>query len=163
MQKILAEKSGVLNWLLDGHRDVMENPHIVRDLPAECVEAAEDLYRSMNLYQRWLDDETAPSDDNKLWMTVDGSWQGFTGWCHDQHEATGTKHKFGQALAVEGHPSVPLSVGTGKYERTVRFRTGLTWNPEHLKREDSEKDPAKDPAKGDLHPNEMRSETELAT
>jgi len=121
--------------MLDGHRDIMENPHIIRDLPEECVEAAKDLYRSMNLHQRWLDDETTPADDDKLWITVDESWQSFTAWCHDQREPSGTKHKFGQALAVEGHPSVVVRVGQGKDTPTVRLRTGLTWSAEHLERE----------------------------
>ena len=138
VQKILAEKSGVLNWMLDGHRDIMENPHIIRDLPAECVEAAKDLYRSMNLYQRWIDDETVPGDDNNKqdWITVDASWRSFTEWCQDQRETSGTKHKFGQALAVEGHPSVPVHVDIGGGKRsTIRRRQGITWSPEHLKRD----------------------------
>ena len=121
--------------MLDGHRDVMKTPHIIRDLPKECVDAAKDLYRSMNLYQRWLDEETTPIDDDKLWIAVDESWRSFTAWCLDQHEASGTKHKFGQALAAEGHPSVPVRVVEGEETRTVRCRTGLSWTAEHLKRD----------------------------
>jgi len=137
VQKILAEKSGVLNWMLDGHRDVMENPHIIRDLPKECVDAAKDLYRSMNLYQRWLDDETTPSgDSNKQdWITVDASWRSFTAWCHDQRETSGTKHKFGQALAVEGHPSTPVHIDGDVKRSTIRRRQGITWSPEHIAQE----------------------------
>jgi len=92
----------------------------------------------MNLYRRWIDDETVPGDDNNKqdWITVDASWRSFTEWCQDQRETSGTKHKFGQALAVEGHPSVPVHVDIGGGKRsTIRRRQGITWSPEHLKRD----------------------------
>ena len=136
VEKILAEKSGVLNWMLNGYRDVMANPSIIRELPAECVEAANEMYRSMNLYQRWLDDETVPSgdEDKQNWITVEESWQSFTAWCHDQRETSGTKHKLGRALTVEGHPSEPVREDSKQSDRTVRRRKGITWSPEHHER-----------------------------
>jgi P4 family phage/plasmid primase-like protien len=137
-EKLKAEYPGILNWALEGYRDAVQNPSVLTDLPQECIEAAEQMYQAMNVYQRWKAEETVPSDNADEWITVDDSWQGFVGWCGDQHEKTGTKHKFGSSLKAEGHPSEVVwrssDAGQEGPGRSARVRRGLAWNEQHHER-----------------------------
>jgi putative DNA primase/helicase len=140
-EKLKAEHSGILNWMLDGYRDAVQNPSVLTDLPAECIDAAEKMYQAMNVYQRWMAEETVPSDNKAEWILVDGrfgSWEQFTGWCAGQRETSGTKWKFGNGLAELGHPSksewIPAEEGQIGPGGTKRVRVGLAWSEQHHQR-----------------------------
>ena len=76
-------------------------------------------------YQRWMSEDTTDSEKPEEWISVGQAWHAYQRWCADGRENPGTKHKFGQALGREGHPSRVVRVGTRRWMTTSRVVRSL--------------------------------------
>lgn len=91
LDKLRAEGSGILNWLLEGLARFRE---VGLDVP-EHVKAARDAYRSsQDLAKRWLDERTQPDAANRV--TNEAGYADFVGWW--QGESPGTRPPYTRHL-----------------------------------------------------------------
>lgn len=123
-----TEGSGVLRWMLEGLRDVIANPMIIRDLPDACVQLREEMFSETNPVRRWLvaNTEPCPCEDSKDCVTNPEAWTSFTRQMDIEREVKVSHNSFSRALTDAKYPVLTVRIG-GKI---VKVRKGLRFNEE---------------------------------
>ncbi|ROP37450.1 hypothetical protein [Saccharothrix texasensis] len=135
---VKTEASGVLLWMLEGLRDVIANPMIIRDLPEACTRLRAEMYAETNPVRRWLAERTepCPCEDGSECVTHAAAWQNFTKMMDYEREAKITNNAFGRAVKDAGHPAVSArrKEADGK-SKVVKIRKGLRFTEEERLRQ----------------------------
>lgn len=128
--KLLAERSGILNWCLDGLREYIDAGRKL--VPPEAFAAATEEYRSeADVVQRFLDDECVITGDRGDFIPRREGYAAFVSWARDNGEPVLSTRKFAAKLRDTGvfiDPKVAhVHDESGKrvslrYYRGIRFR-----------------------------------------
>lgn len=101
MSEMLAEfrkeKSGILNWMLDGYLDYRENGF--REPPA-VLEAIQDYREEMDVLGRFIDEYCFVS--SQVSIPASQIWKVYHGWCDDNGEHAMSSKKLNASLRERG-------------------------------------------------------------
>lgn len=107
-KKILLNKSGVLNWLLEGVREVLKNEEII--VSKRCEDFLEKFRKESNLAIRFIEDQDLiKSSSHTIGFQI--LYQRFLEFCKDQGEKPLTQRIFNAELKKLGFHSVRRSQG----------------------------------------------------
>lgn len=115
LAELVADGSGILNWLLQGLSDWHEHPHWV----APAVHSATEAYRSeQDLLGEFLRDmcELGP----RYKVSVSGLYKVYEGWCGEAGEEPLGKRTFGDLLRQKGIEGKKADKGVRMY-RGIRL------------------------------------------
>jgi putative DNA primase/helicase len=119
-EKLLAERSGILNWCLMGFVQWREQGGL---RPPECVLAATEEYRGENdVLGTWLA-ECCTKNANAV-AEAGTLYRCYRHWCEDRGEHVQTATAFGMALERLGFTSERPSSGQWR-NRTIRRGLGI--------------------------------------
>ena len=107
-KKILANKAGVLNWLLEGVREVQQNEEIF--VSKRCDNFLERFRKDSNLAIRFVEDKELVSSTGGI-IGFQVLYQCFKEFCNDQGEKALTQKSFNDELRKLAFHSVRRSQG----------------------------------------------------
>ncbi len=107
-KKILSNKAGILNWILDGVQEVLNNEEIF--ISKQCNNFLEKFQEDSNLTFRFVDEYEISKSYNKT-IPFQELYQSFLQFCKDQGEKPFTQRNFNSELKKLGFNSVRRNGG----------------------------------------------------
>ena len=140
-EKLKAEASGIINWAIEGAKNVLRNDYAIAYADTELnKEQVQDFKRENNPIYDWIENNCLFGDDHKLNITT--SFESFKREVDDYHHAK-SKSKFTRdlkATLLEMHPhkewrSLPMRFD-GRLSRGI---VGLTLREDYEREQELEK------------------------
>ena len=100
IERLLAERDGILGWMLEGYADWRE---IGLSPPARVVQAAEDYFDEEDLVGQWIAECCACGPEHRA--TSRHLFQSWSGWAHDAGTEADSQKTLGDALRERGFRS----------------------------------------------------------
>lgn len=121
-RRLTAEKSGILNWLIKGALDYLNEGRTI-PVTATMVEALGNYWEASSPLGEWMD-TWCDLTDRDAKENASALWEAFKKWCEAQgieHPNPKTQTAFGRALSERHIMSVKGGKGV-KYRRGIRLR-----------------------------------------
>lgn len=123
LARLEREKSGILNWMIDGALEWLTTRKIPQ--PSAMTEVLSDFWADSSPMLEWMGEWCDTSDPNAKTPAKD-LWENYKQWCEDSgRENFGNPTSFGRALRDKQH-------GVWKDSRGVRWRKGIALRTQGL-------------------------------
>jgi putative DNA primase/helicase len=114
--KLMAEKSGIFNWLINGYRKYIDNDlGGFRESPA-ILEATSAYRRREDIFQEYLDERCII--DKEMTVTKSDLYSDYIKWCDLGNDLPETQQKFGNM--VHSHLATKIKDIRIKYDRGLK-------------------------------------------
>lgn len=122
LEKLAAEKPGILNWLIAGCLDWLTTRRIPQ--PSAMADVLADFWADSSPLLEWMG-EWCDTDDPNVRTPAKTLWNHFKGWCEERGIEPGTETKFGSTLRDKQFPGKKDAKG-------VRERQGIRLRPQGM-------------------------------
>lgn len=132
-KKILANKSGVLNWILEGVEEVLKNEEIA--ISPQCTKFLENFKQESNLAFRFIDEVGIEATFEET-MKFDTLYQLFVKFCNLKGEKSPSQRHFNGELKKLEFLSVRKNDGFYWFAKHKSTKSFFTPDPESVVREE---------------------------